>query len=236
MKFFKLFGVIFTLAGIGLLIGACFSYNESRKFVEHSVEATGVVKDLIASTSSSSSGTSTIYHPLVSFKTAKGEIVEFKNNIGSNPPSYKRGEEVPVRYDPNNPQDASIDSFVSLWFYVMILGGMGAIFSGLGVTFLLLGVFSSRKDKWLQESGQLISTEFRLVERNLSETIGGQHPYQIISQWVDPQTNKIYVFKSKNLPFNPENFIQKREIGVRIDPQNPAKYLMDTSFLPQEGN
>jgi hypothetical protein len=77
----------------------------------------------------------------------------------------------------------------------------------------------------------LIATEFQSVEQNKSETIGGQHPYQIISQWLDSRTNKVYVFRSQNISFNPEKFIQRKEIQVRIDPDNPKKYSMDISFL-----
>jgi hypothetical protein len=44
----------------------------------------------------------------------------------------------------------------------------------------------------------------------------------------------MFTFKSKAIWFNPEKYIQNRDIRVRIDPNNPRKYVMDTSFLPEE--
>ena len=112
---------------------------------------------------------------------------------------------------------------------------MGAVFGIVGVPMLLASVFSARKEKWLQENGQLIMTDYQSVVLNRSERSGGQYPYRIVSQWLDPTTNKVYVFRSNNIYFNPEKYIQTRQIPVRIDPQNPKQYWMDTSFLPGEG-
>ncbi len=91
---------------------------------------------------------------------------------------------------------------------------------------------SIRKDKWLLHYGQIIMTEFQSVELNKSVKMRGRSPYRIISQWLDPMRNKVYVFKSKDIWFNPDEFMHSKEIQVWIDPNNPKKYLMDTSFLP----
>jgi len=232
----KIVGSIFSITSSALFVGAGITYTQSRKFIDHSTGAKGVVVDLSLSRSSSSSTPGSVYYPIVRFKTAKGEEVEFRGDVGSNPPSYRKGEEVQVRYDPKDPYHASIDSFFALWFFPLLLSGMGVIFGILGGIFLLIPVFSNRKEKWIQENGQLIATEFQSVEQNKSETIGGQHPYQIISQWLDSRTNKVYVFRSRNISFNPEKFIQRKEIQVRIDPDNPKKYSMDISFLPEDAN
>jgi len=62
--------------------------------------------------------------------------VEFKDNVGSNPPSHRPGDKVTVLYLPNSRQDAIIDRgvwwnwaipgivFLSAAFIVLILIGM----------------------------------------------------------------------------------------------------------------
>ena len=42
----------------------------------------------------------------------------------------------------------------------------------------------------------------------------------------------MFTFKSKAIWFNPEKYIQSKDIKVRIDPNDPGKYVMDVSFLP----
>jgi hypothetical protein len=232
MNVLKLIGAIFFLVSIVLLGAGGYTYQHTKKFVGNSAVAKGVVVDVVSRSSSSSSGHTHV--PVVRFKTGEGETITAHGSLGSDPPSYKKGQEVRVRYDPKDPHKISIDTFFELWFLPLILLGMGAVFGMVGVPMLLASVFSARKKKWLQENGQLIMTDYQSVVLNRSERSGGQCPYQIVSQWLDPTTNKVYVFRSNNIYFNPEKYIQTRQIPVRIDPQNPKKYWVDTSFLPGE--
>ncbi len=230
MNALKLIGAIFLLGSILLLGAGGYSYHRTKKFLENSAAAKGTVVDLAPRSSRSGGPT---YAPVVRFKTERGETITTYGSLASSPPSYRRGEEVTVRYDPKNPCEVSIDSFFELWFLTMILLGIGAVFGMVGVPMTLSSVFSARKIKWLRENGQVIMTEYQSVIVNQSERSGGQHPYQIVSQWLDPTTGKVYVFRSRNLYFNPEKYIQTSQIPVRIDPQNPKRYWMDTSFLPE---
>jgi len=57
----------------------------------------------------SSSGNST-YYAVVKFRTDRNESVEFKDNVGSNPPGHQPGDRVTVLYLADNPrQEAIID-------------------------------------------------------------------------------------------------------------------------------
>jgi hypothetical protein len=50
------------------------------------------------------------YHPIVRFRTEKNVTVEFKDSVGSNPPSYRPGDKVTVLYNADDPRgDAIID-------------------------------------------------------------------------------------------------------------------------------
>src|SRR5439155_827275 len=50
------------------------------------------------------------YYPIVRFRTETNALVEFKDSVGSNPPSYRVGDKVTVLYLLDNPsQEAIID-------------------------------------------------------------------------------------------------------------------------------
>ena len=71
--------------------------------------------------SSGSGGGHYVYYAIVRFRTEKNIMVEFKDNVGSNPPSHRPGDKVTVLYLPGNPQqDAIIDR--GIWWNSAIPG------------------------------------------------------------------------------------------------------------------
>ena len=96
-----IFAVI--LFGAGLYESAKIARLEAT-----GLRAQGEVVRLKAESSSSNNGYS--YYPIVRFSTANNARVEFKDSIGSNPPSYRAGDKVTVLYLADNPsQEAIID-------------------------------------------------------------------------------------------------------------------------------
>lgn len=57
--------------------------------------------------------------------------------ITTSPPAYSIGEKIPVYYPPGNPEQGVIGSFVELWLFPMIFGGIGLVFT-LGSGFFIL--------------------------------------------------------------------------------------------------
>ena len=128
MKATKIVPWVFGLIGLGMLVGACLLFLNTRAFVAGASTAQGQVVDLLRSRSSDSE----TYKPVVTFTTADGRQVEFTSSMGSNPPAFRRGEQVTVLYHPQAPEEARIGSFFSLWGLELILGGMGAFFALIG--------------------------------------------------------------------------------------------------------
>ena len=71
------------------------------------------------------------------------------------------------------------------------------------------------------------------VDRNTSVEINGKNPWRITSQWLDPNSNTMRIFHSENLWFDPTRFVKRKQVTVLLDPNNPKRYHMDTSFLPE---
>lgn len=226
----NLLRTIFLIVGLGVLAGSVYNTLQTKDFLSSAVHAEGEVVDLIARRSDNS----TTYAPKVSFYTANKQRLSFTSSSSSSPAAYSRGEKVTVLYSPNNPSNAKIDSFFSLWGASLIMGVLGVVFSAVGGGIWINQIRNKRKIEWLKVHGQPLITEFQSVQRNTSLKVNGKSPWVIHSQWSDSRENKVYTFKSDNLWFNPESFIQDQQITVLIDRENKKRYHLDTSFLPEQ--
>ncbi|MDX1757914.1 MAG: DUF3592 domain-containing protein, partial [Marinobacter sp.] len=162
-----------------------------------------------------------------------GRQVEFKSSTGSNPPSYSRGELVPVLYEAENPASARINGFFSLWGGALIVGVLGLIFGGIGGGLLLQGALKQRSQAHLKQHGVQIHALVQNVEHNTGLKVNGRSPYRIVCQWQHPQTGQIHVFRSDNLWFDPSAHLPGDTVPVLVDEANLKNYWVDTSFLPQ---
>lgn len=103
-----------------------------------------------------------------------------------------------------------------------------AILAGAG--FFMYRYITENKIADLKTNGKLLETTFASIEINWNLKINNQSPYQIHTVWVNPETEAVYYFKSKNLWRNPDGYVPKM-IKVYVDPDNYKNYLMDLSFL-----
>ncbi|MBI4477815.1 MAG: DUF3592 domain-containing protein [Acidobacteria bacterium] len=123
-----------AVVGASLLTGAVFTYRSTQAFLTRSVPDEGTVVSNERRESESSNGKrSYSFYPVVEFQTPDGKGVKFTASSGSRPPSYSRGDRVPIRYDPSDPNVADIDSFVSRWLGTLALGVMGVAFVAFGI-------------------------------------------------------------------------------------------------------
>jgi hypothetical protein len=133
----------YLLAAIGLvtLLGSLVVYEHTASFVRRASRAQGIVTALVLHQSTNYSNTngsinnrpyvSDSYQPVVRFRHGTQQV-QFSDSLASNPPAYHVGETVNVLYLESDPYDARIESFTSLWFLPMVLGGMGTIFLAVG--------------------------------------------------------------------------------------------------------
>lgn len=229
MKVIAIVKYTFTLIGIGMLTGALLLYKSTSAFLAEATKTEGTVVDLVRSQSSDS----TTYRPVVHFLDQNGQAIEFISSTGSNPPSYSKGQKVEVLYRPTNPQDAKINGFFSLWGGPTILSGVGGVFFIVGAGIILAGSLRNRKDEFLRKNGTPIETDFQGVEKNTAFSVNGKHPFLVLTQWLNPATSELHIFKSNNLWFDPTSFIKTKKITVFIEKNNPKKYFVDLSFLPR---
>lgn len=228
----SIFEYLFAIIGLILLGGAFYLYQDKQAFLKKAEVTQGTVVELLSTKSKNSIS----YCPVIEFITKTGKKIKISSSVSSNPPSYNVGENVEVLYDPINPNKADINGFSSLYLAPLILGIVGTAFFLMNFISIRFGYLNQKKLQYLLDNGKRISTKFENVQLNSGSKANGRNPFQIYSQWLNPNTNELYVFKSDDIWFDPTEFIKTEEIKVMIDPNDPKKYLMDTSFLPNLKN
>ena len=233
MKVLKIVGTAFSGIGALFLALGIFFFIDSSNFKKETITAQGLVVDeVISSTGRSARQLTPTHYPVVRFGTATGDTVIFKGHVGSYPPKYYKGQAVPVRYRPEDPQKARIDDNSGLFLLAAIFSGIGGLFFLLGLIILWTIIRKNRGQKWLQLHGQSISAEVTGIEKDRSYTKNGLNPYRIEAQWQHPEHGTVHVFRSEAIWFDPTPFVHQRHVSVKIDYDKPARHLMDIAFLP----
>lgn len=230
----KIVPIIFGIVGVALLGTAGWLATQTINFTASAARTDGVVLRLDRRYSTDSDGNSGyLYYPVVQFTSSSGRAVEFRGSAGTRPPMYRKGERVAVLYDPETPDDARIDSLSDLWLGSLITGTIGFAFTGIGAGFLIVRARRAKLEAWMRVNGQRVEADYTGVFRDTSFRVNGQAPWRITAQWQDPIRKNVHVFKSKRLWFDPEPFIERDQLTVLIDPQNPKRHAFDLSFLPE---
>jgi hypothetical protein len=229
MKTMRIISWVSAIVGALLLLGALLLWNGSRRFVAGARTVQGAVVELIESRDSDG----TTYKPVVRFTANDGREITYTESFSGNPAPYDVGETVEVLFTADNPHQARIKGFMSLWLAPTILGGMGLVFATIGGGIFFASVTGRRKKDYLMAYGNAVHTDLQGVERNTSLEVNGKNPWRISSQYLDPDTQKLRVFHSENLWFDPTRFVTAKQVTVLLDPKNPKRYHMDVSFLPE---
>ena len=119
---------IFPRVGLILILYSAYGLINTLIFLHGSAAAMGLVIDV----ESKFMGEDNAILPIVTFVTEDGRPVQFTSNVGEGfigGWAFRIGESVTVRYDPDNPTDARIDSFTQVWgsFYIPLLIGSAFI-------------------------------------------------------------------------------------------------------------
>jgi len=120
--------LILIAIGIACILGGNYLAHRRTSFMAHAVRTPGTITAL----KEQSSGDSTMYYPVVTFRTRDGLPVTMTSTSGSRPPEFHVGETCVIYYNPLAPTDAVIDSASSklipwfLWFFggIMILAAL----------------------------------------------------------------------------------------------------------------
>ena len=111
-------GSVLTLAGGGLAFRSlrrCFTWSSAKGAVHRLDEETGRKRQ-------------TRFRAAVGFTTCDGREILFHSEVATTHRDYRVGDSVRVLYDPQNPKQAEIGSFVRLWLLPLVLLLFAAVF------------------------------------------------------------------------------------------------------------
>lgn len=117
------------IAALMILLAVIFGVSTARSLAREQT-APGRVVRLV--TIRDSEGT-LIYYPEVQYTLPNGESTTMQMNDGASPPAYEVGQKVTMRYDPDHPSRARIDSLggsIGAWTVSIITGALGLAFTG----------------------------------------------------------------------------------------------------------
>jgi len=229
-SFTIIFTTIFGAVGLVFLAVAFFSLRSEVEFRKGAVSATGTAVGL-----EPSSSTSATYKPVFEFVDQNDRLHRVVGSVASNPPAFHRGDEVRVLYRPENPEGARLDSFMESWFLPLIFGGLGTVFTGIASGVALYALRGRRVRAWLASNAVRVQARVDAVERYTAVRKNGLSPWRIVAQWQHPVSQKVYVFRSAALWFDPAPYMRDQTVWVRVNMDNPRQYEMDVDFLPKLG-
>jgi hypothetical protein len=135
-------GMLLAVYGVAVALVLLLPALRARARLKAGVSAQGTVVGAEKRISSTGIGTwaptfvsNTLYHRRVRFTTRDGRTVVFTSALGSPDSELELGHPVLVRYPPDNPQQAQVDT---PWVWIVpgalgLLGGLGLLVAGVVV-------------------------------------------------------------------------------------------------------
>lgn len=136
---FRIASILFRVVGCGAVAGAVYFLVANTVFWLRAESTTGTVvgSERMEGIRKHSGDLMHRVDParaaVVEFVTAAGDTVVFVSDVGSATNPYATDEEVVVLYKPDDPENAKIRSFSSLYLGPVLLVVMGAVLGLVGV-------------------------------------------------------------------------------------------------------
>ncbi len=222
-----IFPYFLFLLSLILFFWAGSSYQTTKLFIESSIITTGTVdgyKEKMADGS-------IMYSPKISFEDKDGKTIHFVSDVESDSKRYDIKDKVQVLYKYNNPHKAKINSFMTLWFSTIVYLLM-AICAIIPITSILTRiVFRKRTSNRLSKTGTTVLANVSDISKSKIST-GNARQYIIKAKW-QHHNGQTHTFKSYGVWQDPAEYIKIGDnVSVLVDMKKPKKYIMDTSFIP----
>ena len=142
MEIGRIMAMSFMAGGAAMAVGGIAVFKHMRAFAATAARCSGRLVGYEAAKSKNTSDTSDLYevnsgsanfYPVVEFTDLNGKKQHFTASTGSNQKPYDLGAEVPVMYDPQDPEGADIESKLYQWLIPGLVGGLGAACLAVGI-------------------------------------------------------------------------------------------------------
>lgn len=152
------FLTIIMLISLSLVIWVAHLAIKEYAFIQSSQVAAG---RLINQTNGESTDPEDFFLK-IAFTSADGKNHVMESRFGAGFYSYNTPEDtISFLYLPENPDNATIDDFISLWGILSVIGGISGFFLIISTIPLLRSLRHSRNQQWLYSNGHFI--EARII-------------------------------------------------------------------------
>jgi len=121
------FSLAFGLAGLYLVYVFIRLIIGRRGWKKRAVRVEGTIVGFEEEHFSGDRAGHPLFAPLVTFTAPNGESIEFKSSRSERPNPYTVGQKVAVRYLPENPDGADLESVASGWFSLIVIFVMAVV-------------------------------------------------------------------------------------------------------------
>jgi hypothetical protein len=115
------FSLAFGLAGLYLVSVAIRLIIRHRDWKKRAVRAEGTIVGFAEETPTGDRAGHPLFAPLVMFTAPDGQSIEFKSSRSERPNPYTVGQKVAVRYLPEDPDGADLESVAAGWFSLIVV-------------------------------------------------------------------------------------------------------------------
>jgi len=115
------FSLLFGLTGLYLLTVAIRLIVRMRDWKRRAIRAEGTIVGFEEERFSGDRAGHPLFAPLVTFTTADGQSIEFKSSRSERPNPYTVGQRVAVRYLPEDPNSADLESVGAGWLSLVVV-------------------------------------------------------------------------------------------------------------------
>ncbi|WP_052754492.1 DUF3592 domain-containing protein [Calothrix sp. 336/3] len=143
--FWRIFGSIFGGVGSIFALIAVLDGVSNYNFISQAKIANGTIVDIVAYRGTDNKGKTYInYQPVVQFNTIDGKSTIFTSDTSSS--EFTKGKEVKVYYQADNPNNAKINSWISLWLFSVIFGIFGSVLLVIGIASIIKSFYVNTVD------------------------------------------------------------------------------------------
>lgn len=126
--------LLFSCGVLCAMMALSYYYN-SHYFLNNAISSIGTIVDFekVESFDETGSAIETQYFPMIEFNDTQGQAIQFVGNISEDNPQQKKGTQVNILYLAEQPQEAKIYSWQSLWLETLVLVLFSFVFFAMAI-------------------------------------------------------------------------------------------------------
>ena len=218
--FLKLFGGIFFIIGLVVLIVGIILYSGMNKKIKNGDRVIATITD-VSSYRDSDGDTHRNFFVDYTYKGEKYEFVDLKYSTSS----LHKGSQIEIYVNPEDPWDITVPAAARLILWIMV--PIGLVFSVVGFLIAFFDIKNGAKRKKLLTNGRRIPCEVVAVQMS-NVTFNNVVGRVIVCK--DPYTGNVYT-STRLYDFIESWLTPGTPINVYVDPNNNKDYYFDLDFV-----